>query len=145
LLACQQGGPAIALQLLAYPVTDASFDTASYEANAEGYLLTRDTMQWFWEQYCPDPARRAEPNASPLRARNLSGAPRALIMTAEFDPLRDEGEAYAARLDAAGVAVETVRFEGLIHDFLAMSHQLPAAKPGMDKAIAALRDVFGRG
>jgi acetyl esterase len=143
LLAREQGGPAIALQLLAYPVTDADFDTASYQANAEGYLLTRATMQWFWDQYCPDPASRTEASASPLQAGNLAGVPRALIMTAEYDPLRDEGEAYAAKLDAAGVTVETIRFDGLIHDFLAMSHQLSAAKPGMDKAIAALRDVFG--
>jgi acetyl esterase/lipase len=143
LLARDRAGPAIHFQLLAYPVTDADFETASYHANADGYLLTRATMQWFWDQYCPDPAARVEPNAAPLKAADLAGLPPALIMTAEFDPLRDEGEAYAARLRDAGVAAESVRFDGLIHDFLAMSRQLGAARPGLEKAVAALRDAFG--
>ncbi len=141
-LARDRKGPAIRFQLLAYPVTDANFHTASYRANAEGYLLTREGMQWFWDQYCPDVRERNNPQASPLQSQNFSGLPAALIMTAEFDPLRDEGEAYAAKLKAAGVSVECIRFDGLIHDFLAMSRQLSAAKPGMDKATSALRKAL---
>ncbi len=137
-------GPAIAYQLLAYPVTGADFTTGSYRANAEGYLLTRAGMEWFWNTYCPNVADRTNPLATPLNAKNFAKLPPALIMTAEFDPLRDEGEAYAGKLKSAGVAVEYIRFDGLIHDFLAMSRQLSASKPGMDKAVSGLRNVFGR-
>jgi acetyl esterase len=141
-LARDRKGPALKFQLLAYPVTDANLDTASYRANGEGYLLTRAGMEWFWNHYCPDPAQRTDPLASPLRAGNLAGLPAALILTAEFDPLRDEGEAYAAKLAAAGVAVECIRFDGLIHDFFAMNRQLSAVKPAVDKAVTALRNAL---
>jgi len=116
----QQGGPRIAAQLLYYPVTDASFDTGSYHQFATGYWLRRDAMQWFWDQYTTDPAQRAEITASPLRATpdELSGLPQALVIVGEADPLRDEGEAYAAKLRAAGVPVTAVRFQGIIHDFV---------------------------
>jgi acetyl esterase len=143
-LARDRNGPAIAYQLLAYPVTGADFTTASYRANADGYLLTLAGMQWFWNTYLPNAAERTNPMATPLNAKNFAKLPRALIMTAEFDPLRDEGEAYANKLKAAGVQVDYVRFDGLIHDFLAMSRQFSAVKPAMDKAVAGLRDVFGR-
>jgi acetyl esterase len=116
----QQGGPPIAAQLLYYPVTDASFDTGSYHQFATGYWLRRDAMQWFWDQYTADPAQRAEITASPLRASldELAGLPQALVIVGEADPLRDEGEAYAAKLRAAGVPVTAVRFQGIIHDFV---------------------------
>ncbi len=99
-------------------------------------------MRWFWEQYCPDPRRREEPFASPLRAPDLSGLPPALVITAEFDPLRDEGEAYAERLAAAGVPVETARYPGLIHGFFSMSRQIPAARPAVEQAASALADAL---
>ena len=106
LLAKQRGGVRLAGQLLFYPVTDASFDTGSYRDFAEGYYLRREGMRWFWDQYTTDPAQRAEITASPLRAAlgQLAGLPQALVITAEADVLRDEGEAYAARLRAAGRA-----------------------------------------
>jgi acetyl esterase len=143
-LARDRKGPAIAFQLLAYPVTDASYATSSYRENADGYLLTRAGMEWFWDTYCPNPADRKNPLATPLNATNFAGLPPALIMTAEFDPLRDEGAAYAAKLKSAGVAVDYVCFDGLIHDFLAMSRQLSAVKPAMDRAVAGLRNAFVR-
>ncbi len=99
-------------------------------------------MEWFWDTYCPNPTDRANPLATPLNAKRFDRLPPALIMTAEFDPLRDEGEAYGAKLEAAGVAVDCVRFDGLIHDFLGMSGRFSAVKPGMDKAVAALRNAF---
>lgn len=120
LLAKERGGPTIAAQLLYYPVTDAAFDTGSYHQFAEHYWLRRDAMQWFWDQYTTDPAQRAEITASPLRATadDLAGLPPALVVTGEADVLRDEGEAYAAHLRAAGVPVTAVRYLGAIHDFV---------------------------
>ncbi len=141
-LARDRNGPSIAYQLLAYPVTDARFDTSSYRDNADGYLLTRAGMEWFWDSYCANPSDRKNPLATPLNATNFGKLPPALIMTAEFDPLRDEGEAYAAKLKAAGVQVDCIRFDGLIHDFLAMSRQLSAVKPAMDKAVDGLRNAL---
>ncbi|MGK5683137.1 alpha/beta hydrolase [Actinoplanes sp. URMC 104] len=120
LLAKQRSGPAIAAQLLYYPVTDAAFDTDSYHQFAENYWLRRDAMQWFWDQYIADPAQRDEITASPLRAslEDLADLPPALVITGEADVLRDEGEAYAAKLRAAGVPVTGVRYQGIIHDFV---------------------------
>lgn len=125
LMAKERGGPAIHKQLLFYPVTDASFDTESYHQFAEGYFLQRDGMMWFWDQYTTDPNQRAEITASPLRAslEQLSDLPAALIITGEADVLRDEGEAYANKLREAGVDVTSVRFQGIIHDFV-MLHPL---------------------
>jgi acetyl esterase len=119
----QRGGPRIAGQLLYYPVTDASFDTGSYRQFATGYWLRRDAMQWFWDQYTTDAAQRAEITASPLRASlsELSGLPRALVINGEADVLRDEGEAYAAKLRAAGVPVTSVQYNGTIHDFVMLN------------------------
>ncbi|WP_055502331.1 alpha/beta hydrolase [Nonomuraea pusilla] len=120
ILAKRRGGPRLAAQLLFYPVTDANFGTASYEQFATGYFLSRDGMKWFWDQYTTDPAQRAEITASPLRAGldDLAGLPPALVIVAEADVLRDEGEAYAAKLRAAGVPVTAVRYQGVIHDFV---------------------------
>jgi len=120
-----RGGPAFAAQLLYYPVTDASLDTGSYHQFAEGYFLTRPGMAWFWDQYLPDESRRGESLVSPLRAASdeLAGLPPAMVINGEADPLRDEGEAYAAKLRAAGIPVTATRYEGIIHDFV-MLHPL---------------------
>jgi acetyl esterase len=120
IMAKQRGGPRIAAQLLYYPVTDANFDTGSYQQFATHYWLSRQGMQWYWDQYTPDPAARAEITASPLRAslEDLAGLPPAMIIVGEADVLRDEGEAYAAKLRQAGVPVTAVRYQGIIHDFV---------------------------
>jgi len=132
IMAKQRGGPRIAAQLLYYPVTDANFDTGSYHQFAEHYWLRRDAMQWYWDQYTTDPGQRAEITASPLRATldDLSGLPPAMIIVGEADPLRDEGEAYAAKLRAAGVPVTAMRYQGIIHDFVMVNamHDTHAAK-----------------
>jgi acetyl esterase len=141
LLSRERGGPDIRLQLLFYPVTDAAFDTASYHQFAEGYHLRRDAMMWCWDQYTRHPGERNEITASPLRAcvAQLKRLPPALIVTAEADVLRDEGEAYANKLREAGVRVTAVRFQGTIHDFVmlnALAHtaaggeRLPLLLPG---------------
>ncbi|MEW2485502.1 alpha/beta hydrolase [Streptomyces sp. NPDC048411] len=123
LMAKQRGDVRIAHQVLFYPVTDASFDTDSYHDFAEGYFLRRDAMKWFWDQYTTDEAERAQITASPLRAtiEQLTGLPPALVVTAEADVLRDEGEAYAAKLRAAGVPVTALRVQGTIHDFVMLN------------------------
>lgn len=123
LLSRERGGPDIRLQLLFYPVTEAAFDTASYHQFAEGYHLRRDAMMWFWNQYTTNAGERNEITASPLRASiaQLKGLPAALVITAEADVLRDEGEAYANKLREAGVRVTAVRFQGTIHDFVMLN------------------------
>ena len=130
-------------QVLFYPVTDASFDTDSYHQFAEGYFLRRDAMQWFWDQYTTDPAQRAEITASPLRAslEELAGLPPALVITGQADVLRDEGEAYAAKLRAAGVPVTAVRYHGIIHDFVMLNalRDTHAATAAIAQAKATLR------
>jgi acetyl esterase/lipase len=119
LMAKDKHGPAIRFQGLMWPVTDASFDDGSYNAYAERHFLTKAMMQWFWDAYTTSPAQRNEIYASPLRAttEQLKGLPPALIQVAQFDVLRDEGEAYGRKLDAAGVEEATVRYDGTIHDF----------------------------
>ncbi|MET8767399.1 alpha/beta hydrolase [Streptomyces sp. NPDC004658] len=123
LMAKERGDVSLVQQVLFYPVTDASFETGSYHQFAEGYFLRRDGMQWFWDQYTTDETERAQITASPLRAttEQLTGLPRALVITAEADVLRDEGEAYASKLRQAGVAVTAVRVEGVIHDFVMLN------------------------
>ena len=146
LMAKQRGDVPLAGQVLFYPVTDASFDTGSYQQFAEGYFLRRDAMQWFWDQYTVDPAQRAEITASPLRAgaEDLAGLPPALVITAEADVLRDEGEAYANKLRVAGVPVTAVRYQGVIHDFVMLNalRGTYAAEATISQAVAFLRTVL---
>ena len=143
LMARDRGGPALVHQLLIYPVTDHSFDTPSYLDNAEGYFLTREMMQWFWGHYLKSEADGMQALASPLRADDLSNLPSATVITAEFDPLRDEGEAYAARLEASGVPTELVRYEGMIHGFFGMTDTVDRAKEAVAQSGRALRRAFG--
>ena len=120
LRARDENGPRIGFQLLVYPVTDQRYETTSYHDNADGYLLTRDGMIWFWDHYLGPDGDGNHPHASPLRAADLSGLPAAHVITAEYDPLRDEGEAYAKRLQEAGVATSQIRYDGQIHAFFGM-------------------------
>ncbi|MGI9005317.1 MAG: alpha/beta hydrolase [Streptosporangiaceae bacterium] len=140
--AVAEGGPAIALQVLIYPVTDADLDNASYLDDANQLRLTRDSMIWFWDHYAPDAADRKNPDASPLQAPDLSGLPPAVVLTAEHDVLRDEGEAYAERLRAAGVPVEHRRFPGQMHGFFTMVNVLPGAADGMDYVVGHVERVL---
>lgn len=137
-----RGELGLALQVLIYPVTDFDRNTASYLENADGYMLTRDLMAWYWDKYVPDPARRLDPDAAPLRAEDLSGLPPALVVTAEYDPLRDEAEHYARRLTEAGVAVQLSRYPGMIHGFLRRYTQLDQGKAALDELSGALRKAF---
>jgi acetyl esterase len=142
LMARQRGGPALAFQLLVYPATNHAFDTASYRAFGQGYGLTEAAMRWFWAQYLARPEDGQMPLASPLRA-DLHGLPPALIVTAEFDPLRDDGEAYAARLQAAGVRVQSRRYDGQLHGFFQMGGVMNRGLQAIDESAAALRAALG--
>jgi acetyl esterase len=142
ILARERGGPALVHQLLVYPVTDWSFDTASYRENAEGYLLTRDMMSWFRGHYFAKPGDATDPLAAPLRAPDLRGLPPATVLSAEFDPLRDEGEAYAARLREAGVPTTLTRYDGMFHGFFGMTARIDRAREAVDDATRALRNAF---
>lgn len=146
LLAKERSGPKITQQLLFYPVTNAAFDTASYQQFAEGYFLRRDAMQWFWDQYTTGAQDRDMITASPLRAsvEQLKGLPRALVVTAEADVLRDEGEAYANKLREAGVEVAATRFQGTIHDFVMLNAlaDTAAARGALALATAWLWEGF---
>ncbi len=146
LLAKERGDVAFEQQVLSYPVTDASFDTPSYHEFAEGYFLRRDAMQWFWDQYTTDEAQRAEITASPLRAsvEQLTGLPPALVITAEADVLRDEGEAYANKLREEGVPVTAVRYQGVIHDFVMPNalRETQAAEAATSQAVAVLKGAL---
>jgi acetyl esterase len=126
------GGPQLASQVLIYPVTDADLDTPCYLDPENQLLLTRESMIWFWDHYAPDPADRLHQDASPLRAGDLSGLPPAIVLTAEHDPLRDEGEMYAERLASAGVPVTQQRFAGQMHAFFTMVGVLPGSAAGID-------------
>ena len=140
-----EGGPKLLGQVLIYPVTD-HYDpgTASMFENAEGYGLTRAGMIWFWDHYLADRRDAAHPHASPLRAADLSGLPPALVVTAEYDPLRDEGEYYADRLRQAGVAVELKRWDGVNHGFFFWPGVVDKAGAAIDEACAWVRSVAGR-
>jgi len=143
-MARDRGGPAIAFQLLLCPVTEHGYDTASYRENAEGYLLTKSGMVWFWNHYLGDAEKHArDPRASPMAAKNLAGLPPAHVVTAEYDPLRDEGEAYAERLRAAGVPVTLQRYDGQIHNFFTMGHVLERGAAAGGEICAALRRGLG--
>ncbi len=127
----------VAFQLLVYPATDLTNSYPSHEENAEGYLLTRDHMIWFAQHYLGD-HDRSDPRVSPLHADDLSGVAPAFVLTAEFDPLRDEGEAYAARLEDAGVEVTSRRYDGMIHGFFQLNGAIDRANDALDDAAAAL-------
>jgi acetyl esterase len=143
LMARDRGGPRLVHQLLVYPVTDAPGGNRSYRENGEGYFLTTTMMEWFWEHYTGgDPSRR-DPYLAPLHATDVRGLPPALVITAEFDPLRDEGEAYAERLRAAGVPVQVTRYPGMIHGFFGMTGLLDRARESVTEAATALRAAFG--
>jgi acetyl esterase len=132
-----EAGPPLAFQLLICPVTDSDLDRASYHQPEELQFLTRAHMEWYWEHYLADPDHRQDPLCAPLRAGDLSRLPPAYVATAEHDPLRDEGLAYAERLAEAGCAVEHHCFEGLAHGFYNVSEFLPAAKEANDAIFAA--------
>lgn len=139
-----EGGPPIAFQLLIYPVADAAMDTPSYEENGEGYLLTTDSMAWFLDQYLgAGSANRNDPLALPLRAPDLTGLPDACVITAEFDPLRDEGEMLAGRLQDAGVNTAIRRFDGMIHGFFGMTHLVEGARDAMAFASGEIKRALG--
>ena len=142
LMARDRGGPKLAFQLLVYPATDTDFETRSYRENSEGYFLTRADMVWFWNHYAPRDEDRRNPYAAPLRAASLRGLPPALVITAEFDPLCDDGNAYAARLREDGVPVRLSQQDGLIHGFFQMGAVIDRGRASVDEASRALKDAF---
>jgi acetyl esterase len=146
LMANERGDVRFVQQSMYYPVTDAGMDTGSYEQFAEGYFLAAKGMAWFWDAYLPDVERRSEPYASPLRASDeqLAGLPPAFLIVDEADVLRDEGEAYAARLRAAGVPITTVRYDGITHDFMMLNplSATHATRAAVAQAISILRQAL---
>jgi acetyl esterase len=145
LLCRERGGPALRHQLLLYPVIAPAFETASYRENASGYLLSRDAMRWFWRQYLHDAREGRDPRAAPVHAPSFAGVAPATVLTAEFDPLRDEGEAYARRLAEAGVPTRLSRYEGQIHGFLLWPDRIDRAREAIAEAAQALRLAFATG
>ena len=147
LLAKERGDVPLAGQLLFYPVTDASIETDSYHHFAEGYYLYRDGMRWYWDQYTTNPEHRAEITASPLRATldQLRGLPPTVVLTAEADVVRDEGEAFASRLREAGVSVSAMRLGGIVHDFVMIDllRNTAACRAAMNLATSFLRQTLG--
>ncbi|WP_276255875.1 alpha/beta hydrolase [Halomontanus rarus] len=145
-VARDRDGPSLVHQLLIYPATDRAFDTDAYEENAEGYFLTREDMRWFWDRYLESDLDAQNPYASPLRAREFADLPPATVVTAGFDPLRDDGVAYADRLEAAGVDVVHRHYERMIHGFATMlvDPDLPRAREAIADAGADLRASFER-
>jgi len=143
LMARDRGGPPIVFQLLVYPATDLPSANMSYRENGEGYFLTAKSMHWFFAHYCGANPDASDPYLCPLRAKNLGGLPPALVVTAGFDPLRDEGEAYAARLREAGVRTKLTRYPGMIHGFFGMGPLLTQARAATREAADALRSAFG--
>ncbi len=141
-LRARDAGIRLALQALIYPVTDCDLDTPSYQENGTGYGLTRDSMRWFWDHYLPHQAARVHPDASPLRAPDLSRVAPALVAVCEYDPLRDEGEAYARRLERAGVPVRLVWYPGMIHGFARMFAVIDRAHQLVADVASSLRGAF---
>ncbi len=145
LMARDRHAPELVFQLMVYPVTDiVAMDTPSHRDNGEGYFLTTAAMEWYRRQYLTDLSEASHPYASPLHADDLSGLPPALVITAELDPLRDEGEAYASRLRASGVSAVASRYDGVFHGFFSLGTLLDAAKQANEEAYAALREAFTR-
>ena len=148
MMAKERGGPDILFQLLFYPVTDSNFETDSYNELATNHWLTKEAMKWFWDNYLPDKEKRNEPTASPLKAslEQLSELPPAMIINGEYDVLRDEGTAYAHKLNEAGVMVTAVRYLGTIHDFVLLNPitETPATRAAIKQANGMLKDVFKR-
>jgi acetyl esterase len=143
LMCRERNGPTLTHQLLIYPVTDNRFDTISYKENGVGYFLSADMMRWFWHHYLESESDGDNPLASPLRAPDLSGLPSATLLTAQYDPLRDEGRAYAERLQAAGVQTTHMEYPGVFHGFFGMTSQIPRARQAVDEACTELRKAFG--
>jgi len=142
ILARDRGGPKLCHQLLTYPVTDLAFKSDSYITNGQGYFLTQEMMAWFGLQYLPPGHDAEDPLASPLYTADLSGLPPATVITAEYDPLRDEGEAYARRLAEAGIPTELVRYDGVIHGFFSMNGLIDQADTAHAFAAAELKKAF---
>jgi len=138
-----RGGPAIALQALIYPVTDSDFSRPSYASPENKLMLTREGMIWFWDHYVPESSRRKEPDASPLHADDLSGLPPTVILTAEFDVLRDEGEAYAERLTEANVPTDLKRYAGQMHGFFSLL-MLPGSELGFQQVVKAVKACIAK-
>lgn len=143
LMARDRGGPPLACQVLIYPAVDTDFERPSYRDNAEGYMLTADGMKYFWEQYLPDGLQTQDPFAAPMRADDLSGLPPAIVVTAHYDVLRDEGDAYAARLEQTGVPTTHLRYDGMIHGFLRRLNRFDVARQALDDIARSLRQVVG--
>ncbi len=142
LLARDRRGPRLLLQILVYPVTNYDFNTASYRENATGFVLTTEDMRWFWRHYLAREEQGREPLASPLLAKSLADLPPALAITAGCDPLRDEGEAYAARLRDSGVAVTLTQYPGMFHGFLRMTRILDQSRVVLDEIAGALKKAL---
>jgi len=142
LKARDEAGPHIDFQLLLYPVVDCDMTRQSYVDNGTGYMLETDTMHWFWDHYCRDTEQRKDPAASPLLAEDHGNLPPALVVTAQFDPLRDEGGIYAETLRAAGGNAEVVCYDGLLHAFFATAGIFQASRPGFEHACSVLRDAL---
>jgi len=136
------GGPPVAFQLLVYPATDLTRSSPSHKENGEGYLLTTDLMAWFMDHYFGPGGDLRHPDASPVFVTTLSGLPPALVITAEFDPLRDEGEDYASRMRQAGVDARVSRYDGMIHGFFGLDAIFDASRKAMDEAVTTLKDAL---
>ena len=142
MMARDRGGPTLSHQLLVNPMLDCDYDTASYLRNAGGYLLTRDSMVWFWDHYLRGEADKSDPYALPLQATDLAGLPPATVITAEYDPLLDEGAAYGRQLNEAGVPAAVLNYEGTIHGFFGMSAAVDQGRRAMADASRALAEAF---
>ena len=145
LMARDRGGPRIAQQTLVYPVIERDFSTASYQENAVGYGLERKGMEWYWDHYLRDDRDALDPYAAPIQAESLAGLPPALVITAEFDPLRDEGEKYAAALSAAGVPTMCTRYDGVAHLFYGLPERIDKGAAAIKETTLALRTAFAPG
>jgi acetyl esterase len=143
LMVRDRGGPKLMYQLMIYPITNYSFDTPFYQENAKGYSLTKDDMGWFWDHYLPSEDDGKHPYASPLQAQDLRNLPPAMMINAEYDPLRDEGEQYVGRLQEAGNQVTVMRYNGMIHGFFSMGAVVDQGKQAIEDVAAGLHFAFG--